>query len=444
MDCLENKMAKKEKVHITTLGCEKNLVDSEAMVGNLDKERFEIVSEPTDSDIVIVNTCGFIQSAKEESIDAILEAEQLKKDGTIQKVIVTGCMSERYKDDLVTEIEGVDAFFGTEDFAAVAGYLGQSYSESIEKIYSKRNLSGPTHFAYLKISEGCDHECSFCAIPGMRGKHRSRSIASLVSEASMLAANGAKELILIAQDSTYWGRDLGEKQDITHLLSALEAIAGIEWIRIMYLYPNTIPKSFAAYLAGSNKVLPYIDIPLQHASANMLKLMNRGGNRKYLEGVIRHLRENIPNLVVRTTFIVGHPGETDADFNELLAFIKDMRFNRVGAFRYSEEDGTPSASLRNKVSPAQAQERYNALMAAQQDISLTQNEAMTGKRFKVLIDRYDEKGKILTGRTYADAPEIDNEVIFENIENGESLVGKFVEADIKSAAEYELFAILSQ
>ena len=428
-----------KKIHITTLGCEKNLVDSEAMAGYLNKKQFEICDKPEESDIIIINTCGFIKAAKEESIDAILEAGELKKAGKVKKVLVAGCMSVRYKEQLSLELPEVDAFFGTEDYKKIAGYLGQTHLESIEKIYSKRNLSGPRHYGYMKISEGCDHECSFCAIPLMRGKHRSRSLETLIDEANMLVSNGAKELVLIAQDSTYWGRDINDNLSVINLLQKLEEIPELQWIRLMYLYPNSIPAGYIEYMQSSEKLVPYVDIPLQHASSKMLKLMERGGSRKSLIRLIENFRKHIENIVIRSTFIVGHPGETESDFNELLEFIHAVEFNRVGAFTYSDEDNTRSSLLSRKVADPVKEERYNRLMEAQQEISLKHNLKMVGRKYDILIDNYDPIGKVMIGRTYGDAPEIDNEVLIEGIQNAEKYIGTFVNTEIIDAQPYELF-----
>ena len=428
-----------KKIHITTLGCEKNLVDSEAMAGYLNKKQFEICDKPEESDIIIINTCGFIKAAEEESIDAILEAGELKKAGQVKKVLVAGCMSVRYKEQLSLELPEVDAFFGTEDYKKIAGYLGQTHLESIEKIYSKRNLSGPRHYGYMKISEGCDHECSFCAIPLMRGKHRSRSLETLIDEANMLVSNGAKELVLIAQDSTYWGRDINDNLSVINLLQKLEEISELQWIRLMYLYPNSIPAGYIEYMRSSEKLVPYVDIPLQHASSKMLKLMERGGSRKSLIRLIENFRKHIENIVIRSTFIVGHPGETESDFNELLEFIHAVKFNRVGAFTYSDEDSTRSSLLKGKVTDPVKVERYNRLMETQQKISLNHNLKMVGRKYDILIDNYDPIGKVMIGRTYGDAPEIDNEVLIEGIQDAEKYIGTFVNTEIIDAQPYELF-----
>jgi len=430
---------RRQKIHITTLGCEKNLVDSEAMTGYLNADKFEIIDSPENAEIVIINTCGFIQPAKEESIDAILEATELKKQGSIKKVLVAGCMSQRYKDEMIKELPDVDAFFGTEDYRNIASYLGQTHLDSIDKIYSRRNLTGPKHFAYLKISEGCDHECSFCAIPLMRGKHRSRSLEHILEEAKMLADAGARELILIAQDSTYWGKDLNNGQTITDLVSALEKIEAIQWIRVMYLYPNTIPPDYFDFMKNSQKLLNYVDIPLQHASGKMLKLMRRGGNKNSLEDLIVSIRNKVENIVIRTTFIVGHPGETEADFEELLDFIGRIKFNRIGAFLYSDEDHTASFEQKEKVPDDIKSERYNRLMEKQQEISLELNSKLRGKIVDVIMDEFLEESATLIGRSYGDAPEIDNEVIIENCPDGKARIGEIFSIKITDVETYELF-----
>ncbi len=430
---------KREKIHITTLGCEKNLVDSEAMAGYLDKKHFAVTEDPEDADTIIINTCGFIKPAKEESIDAILEAVELKKEGKVKKVLVAGCMAARYMKQLKPELPEVDAFFGTEDYRNIAEYLGQTHSESIDKIYSRRDLSGPTHFGYIKISEGCSHRCSFCAIPIMRGRHRSRTIEDILSEAEMLVSRGAKELILIAQDSTYWGKDLKEELNILHLLAELEKNPSLQWLRVMYLFPNTIPDGYFEYMRDSEKLLHYVDIPLQHASTGMLKKMRRGGTRKSLEKLITGIRDTVEDIVIRTTFIVGHPGETEADFEELLDFVEKMEFNRVGAFVYSDEEGTFSYRQEEKVPEGVASTRYDLLMEKQSDISLTHNEKWIGREIDIIVDDYIEDRKTLVGRSYGDAPEIDNEVLIEGVDEGQHYTGKIIRVKISDAGFYELF-----
>lgn len=428
---------KKKKIHITTLGCEKNLVDSEALAGYLMNDQYSICESPEDSEIIIINTCGFIKAAKEESIDAILQAGELKKSGKVKKIIVAGCMSAKYSKDMIQSLPEVDAFFGAEDYENIAGYLGLTHAESIEKIYSKRNLSGPRHYAYLKISEGCDHLCSFCSIPQMRGKHRSRTLENILAEARMLAENGAKELILIAQDSTYWGKDIYKKRSITKLLGELEKIDAIKWIRVMYLYPNSIPADYFDHMRESEKLLHYVDIPLQHASTKMLKIMGRGGNSAYLYKLIEQMRNKVEDIVLRTTFIVGHPGEEEKDFEELIKFIKNIQFNRVGAFQYSAEEDTISASMSGIVADQVMQQRYNTLMEIQQNISLKHNRKLIDKKLEIFIDQNDPDSRVLSGRTYGDAPEIDNEVIIENYKKDVS-PGSFIKVKIVDAHPYEL------
>jgi ribosomal protein S12 methylthiotransferase len=431
-------MRKRLKVHITSLGCEKNLVDAEALAGSLKSGHIEIVSEPEAANCVIVNTCGFIQSAKEESIDAILEAAEMKKKGLLDKVIVAGCLSARYTHELPLELPEVDSFFGTEKFNDIAAYLGNKHSISMDRVYSKRILSGQPHSAYLKISEGCDHHCSFCAIPSIRGQHRSRTPEQIIEEAEMLAANGARELILIAQDSTYWGRDLANRQTINDLLNELEKIHELRWLRVMYLYPQTIPKGYFQRMAQSEKHLAYADIPLQHASSRMLKLMRRGGSRQQLHKLLATMRQHVPEITIRTTFIVGHPGETEADFAELLAFIEEEKLHRVGAFTFSPEENTHSYTMDETVSEDVKNQRYAMLMETQRHISQAHNEAQVGREMEVIIDEVERSRKLAFGRSRADAPDIDNEIMLHKPEDIHLEKGSFVRAKITSAFEYEL------
>ncbi|GAB4335825.1 MAG: 30S ribosomal protein S12 methylthiotransferase RimO [Calditrichia bacterium] len=426
----------KLKIHVTTLGCSKNQYDSEILMGQLKANKARLTEDPNQADVVIVNTCGFIAPAKQESIEAILEAGKLKEENPNLKLLVCGCLSKRYYTALEEEIPEVDAYFGTEDYAQILDYL-QLKPVSPEHLYENRYLSRESHFAYLKISEGCNHKCAFCAIPLMRGKHRSRRISELVDEARILAESGVKELILIAQDTTFYGLDLYKRQRIVDLLTELEKVEGLRWIRLHYAYPTTFQSELVDYLAESQKVLPYIDIPLQHITDNMLKVMKRGGKSHRIRALLAELRERIPGLALRTTFIVGHPGETDEDFAVLKEFVQQTRFDRMGVFTYSPEEDTAAYEL-PAPPPEVAEERYRELMEIQQQISLELNSAKVGKVFETIIDEYQAESKTAFGRTYADSPEIDNEVIIENVSSPVK-PGDFLRVKITDAGEYELF-----
>ncbi len=427
-----------KKVHITTLGCSKNVVDSEILMGQLKANDFEVIDSPEASDVIIVNTCGFIQSAKEESIQAILEALELKENDPAKKVFVAGCLSQRYRPEIEKEMPDVDAIFGTEEYSSILAALGKKHAAA-DNLQRLRMVSTPRHFAYLKISEGCNHTCAFCAIPSIRGLHRSRSIESLVEESKKLAENGAKELILVSQDTSYYGKDLYGKQSIVELLQELEKIDGIEWIRVLYWYPTNFPKKVIPLMKKSKKILPYIDMPIQHISENMLRTMRRGDTRQSLDGLFEMFRSEIPEITLRTTFILGHPGETDADFDELKAYIKHIRFNRVGTFVYSDEENTPAFGLNRKVKTEIAEHRQQEFMEIQKEISFDLNQAFIGKTLQVLIDDFDINTNTYYGRTFRDAPEIDNEVIIQADGKTPIKPGDFTQVLINDAAEYELF-----
>src|SRR3954454_277681 len=367
------------KVGFISLGCPKNLVDSEVMMGQLRKKGFEITSDAAEADTVVVNTCGFIDSAKKESIEAILEAARLKTEGKAQRLVVAGCLVERYRDELKAEMPEVDAFIGTSQINDILGVcdpdvnprtlpvlpLGNQSSTYLYDESTPRVLATPSHYAFIKIAEGCDRPCAFCFIPQMRGHFRSRRFGSIVAEAEQLAEEGVKELILVAQDSSRYGEDLGKVDALPHLMRELSHTEGIDWVRVMYTYPTHISDAFLDVLATEPKAVKYLDMPLQHASQNVLKLMKRGGNRESLERLITRVRERVPGIAVRTTFITGFPGETEDDFAELLAFIKSVEFDRVGVFTYSDEEGTPAYNLDNKVEPKLARKRRDRLMRAQ-------------------------------------------------------------------------------
>ncbi len=429
-------MKSSDKINVITLGCSKNTVDSERLLNQVRVNNMNITDDPNDADTVIINTCGFIEAAKEESINTILNAVALKKEGKIKKVLVAGCLSERYKNDLVKEIPEVDKYFGTEDYSSIINELG---GELKYNLLGERMLTSPHHSAYLKISEGCDHPCSFCAIPLMRGKHVSKPIEELVLETKFLASQGTKELILIAQDTTDYGKDIYSKKNISYLLNKLSEVDGIEWIRLMYAYPSQFPDDLIDVIAGNPKVCKYIDIPLQHISDNVLKSMRRGVTTKRTKDLIFKLKERIPDLTLRTTFIVGYPNETEKEFNELCNFVKEVKFDRAGTFTFSVEENTTSFILGNPVSEEEKIERKDVLMEIQKEISLSNNENFMGKELKILID--GTEGDFYVGRSYRDAPEVDGEVLIRL--NGSKLqAGNFCMAKIYDFNEYDLYADL--
>jgi len=427
-----------KKIHVTTLGCSKNTVDSEVLMGQLDNNKTQIVDSAEEADLLIINTCGFIQEAKEESIQAIFEALRFKEEDPAKSVYVAGCLSQRYRNEIEKEIPEVDAIFGTEEFSKILDSLGLQHS-AMDNLYRARKVSTPRHYAYLKISEGCNHTCSFCAIPGIRGKHRSREMDSLVDEARKLAENGAKELILISQDTSYYGRDLYGKSKIVELVQALQDIPGIEWIRLLYWYPTNFPKGILDLMQPGSKVVPYIDMPIQHISDRMLRLMRRGDTRVSLLKLFYQMREQVPQVILRTTLILGHPGETDEDFKELFEFINDIKFDRLGTFTYSDEEHTPAFGLENKVAHEIALDRQKQIMELQQAISLERNQSRIGNTYQVLVDFWQKESGVFIARTNMDAPEIDNEVLI----SGDAKVskpGQFAMVEIIDASEYELYA----
>ena len=433
---MKTKGTKKTKVNIVTLGCSKNLVDSEVLLTQLRGNGIETTheSKKDDANIVVINTCGFIDNAKQESIDTILRYVDAKDEGVVEKVYVTGCLSERYKTDLEKEIPAVDAWFGTRDLSRLLKQLNANYKH---ELVGERILTNPSHFAYLKISEGCDRPCSFCAIPIMRGKHISRPMEELVLEAKNLAKKGTKELLLIAQDSTYYGLDLYKKRNLAELLERLSDVEGIEWIRLHYAFPTGFPMDALDVMAQRSNICKYLDIPLQHGSSRILQLMRRGTTREKTEALLTTIREKVPGIAIRTTLIAGHPGETEQDFDEMMKFVEDMRFDRLGVFPYSHEDNTHSFSMADDVSEELKQERVDRLMDLQQGISLELNRAKIGNTYKVLIDR-KESGNFI-GRTEFDSPEVDNEVLLDGTK--EYLrVGDFVQAKVTSATEFDLIA----
>lgn len=436
---MKTKGNKKTKVNIVTLGCSKNLVDSEVLLTQLRGNGIDAVHESRNDDasVVVINTCGFIDNAKQESIDTILRYVDAKDEGIVDKVYVTGCLSQRYKDDLEKEIPDVDAWFGTRDLSRLLKVFKADYKK---ELVGERILTNPSHYAYLKISEGCDRPCSFCAIPIMRGGHISRPMEELVLEAKNLAKQGTKELLLIAQDSTYYGLDLYKKRNLAELLQRLSDVEGIDWIRLHYAFPTGFPMDALEVMAERANICKYLDIPLQHGSSKMLQIMRRGTTREKTEQLLEVIREKVPGIAIRTTMIAGHPGEGKAEYEEMLSFIEKSRFDRLGVFAYSHEENTHSHSLVDDVPDDVKQQRVEEIMELQQGISLELNQQKVGKTLKVLVDR--KEGGLYFGRTEFDSPEVDNEVIIESQDNYVR-IGDFVNVTIKSATEFDLKAELT-
>jgi len=420
-----------KKVNIISLGCAKNLVDSEILLGGLNKSDLVITKQPEDAESIIINTCGFLDIAREESIDTILQAAELKKTGNLKELVVMGCLSERFPDEISKEIPEVDRIFGSNDHRQIVSFItGKDYSKDDPLFF--RSLMTPNHYSYIKIAEGCDNGCSFCSIPIMRGMQKSRTISAIMEEAERLANNGTKELLVIAQDSTSYGWDLPEKVYLSDLLNSLNTINNIEWIRLHYAHPAHLSQRIIDSLALSEKVCKYIDMPVQHASDSILKSMKRGLNQKGIRDRINRLRKAIPDIAIRTTLIVGYPGETEEDFKTLYDFVEDVKFDRLGVFTYSEEEGTGAALLNDDVPEEIKNKRKNDIIELQHDISLNRNESFIGKTLKVLVDESEKN--IGVGRTEFDSPEIDNIV---NIK-GDVSKGSFVNIKIDSVNEYEL------
>ena len=430
---------KNNKVSVITLGCSKNLVDSENLITQLHANEYEVEHDKhsDDSNILIINTCGFIDTAKQESIDTILEGSELKKSGQIEKLYVTGCLSERYKNDLEQEIPEVDAYFGTLELPALLNKLNANYQHDL---IGERWTVTPQHYAYMKISEGCNRTCSFCAIPLMRGKHISRTIESLVNEARNQAKNGVKELILIAQELTYYGLDLYKKRALSDLLNQLCEVDGIEWIRLHYAYPSKFPLDIIETMAAQPKICNYLDMPLQHAADNVLNLMKRQITQADQRQLISDIRSIIPNIALRTTMLVGFPGETEEDFKILNDYIADIQFDRLGTFMYSHEEDTSAHLLDNSVPDEVKADRSNRLMETQQQISFDKNLSKIGKEFRILVDR--KEGEYFVGRTQYDSPEVDNEVLISAADNY-LRVGDFAQVEIINAEAYDLYGKLS-
>jgi len=430
---MKTKTIHKDKVNIITLGCSKNMVDSEVLSGQLIANEIDVVHESAkkDHNIVIINTCGFIEKAKEESVNTILQQVDLKRRGKIDKVYVTGCLSERYKNNLEAEIPEVDAYFGTMELPMILKQFEADYKADL---IGERLLSTPQHYAYMKISEGCNRTCSFCAIPLMRGKHVSRPIESLVDEAKRLVDRGVKEVMLIAQELTYYGLDIYKKRELPKLLHALADVKGLEWIRLHYAYPSKYPLEIIDAIKDRENICNYLDMPLQHAANNMLQQMKRQITREEMEDLVGNIRERIPGICLRTTLIAGFPGETRDDVEELKTFIQKMRFDRVGIFTYSHEEGTSAHDLVDDVPAEEKEERAQEIMEVQQEISLEKNQEKVGKTFKVMIDK-KEAGRYL-GRTEFDSVEVDNEVIIQS--NKKLTIGDFVNVKINKAFDYDL------
>ena len=428
---------RKDRVNVVTLGCSKNLVDSENIMTQLKGNGFEVEHEKgEDANVVIVNTCGFIDLAKEESINTILEFAEAKKEGAIEKLYVTGCLSQRYKDDLEEEIPEVDAFFGTLE---LPGLLAKFNADYKHELIGERITTTPQHFAYLKISEGCNRTCSFCAIPLMRGKHISKSIEHLVKEAQFLAKAGVKELMLIAQELTYYGLDIYKKRALPELLEALSEVEGIDWIRLHYAYPSKFPVEVFDVMAKLPKVCNYLDMPLQHANDAVLARMKRQITKAETKELIALARAKVPNLTLRTTLLIGFPGETEAEFQDLCDFVEEMKFDRLGVFKYSHEENTSAHALVDDVTPEEKERRYEALMAIQQSISLEKNQEKVGKEYRVLFDR--KEGPYFIGRTEGDSPEVDNEVLV-SADDYYVRIGDYAQVKIVAASEYDLQGIL--
>jgi len=428
----------KKRVNVVTMGCSKNLVDSEVLLNQLERGKFEVMhdSNETGFDAVFVNTCGFIHDAKQESIDMILDYAEAKKRGEISKLYVMGCLSERYQKDLEKELPEVDRYFGKFDLKAMVDELKVAYHP--EYIY-ERKITTPSHFAYLKISEGCNRSCSFCAIPKMTGRHKSRTIESLVMEAKYLAKKGVKEILLIAQDLSYYGIDIYGKTRLAELVNQISGIHGIEWIRLHYLYPTKFPYEILPVMRENPKVCKYIDMPLQHIANSVLKNMLRHVTREETEKLIQRIKGEVPGVALRTTMLVGFPGETDADFDELKEFIEEVRFDRLGVFPYSNEDGTYAADkFADRLSDEEKQERANEIMEIQQQISAEINRNKIGKQFKVIVDR--PEGEFYIGRTEYDSPEVDGEVLITS--ERELKKGEFVTVKITGSEDYDLFGIV--
>ena len=433
---MKTKGKKKDKVNIVTLGCSKNIVDSEVMLTQLKGNQIDTTheSESDAANIVVINTCGFIDNAKQESIDTILRYADAKEEGMVEKVFVTGCLSERYRSELQKEITNVDGWFGTMELPLLLKRFNANYKS---ELLGERITTTANHYAYLKISEGCDRPCTFCAIPLMRGKHVSKPIEEILLEAKNLVKNGTKEILLIAQDSTYYGLDIYKKRALADLMNQLADVEGLDWIRLHYAFPSGFPMDVLDVMAKRNNICNYLDIPLQHGSTGMLELMRRGTTREKTEALLNVIREKIPKIAIRTTLIVGHPGETEEAFLEMMDFVEKNRFERLGVFTYSHEEDTHSYTMKDDVPDEVKQQRLETIMELQEGISEEINAEKVGKKYRVLIDRFE--GGQYVGRTEHDSPEVDNEVLI-NSDNGYLRVGDFCEVVITSASAFDLYA----
>jgi ribosomal protein S12 methylthiotransferase len=433
---MRTRTLKKNKVNVVTLGCSKNLFDSELLMAQLKANNFDVEheSQSDDAQIIIVNTCGFIDNAKQESIDTIIQYANAKQEGLIEKLYVTGCLSERYKDELKEEIPEVDAYFGTRDLPKILKTLKADYKK---ELIGERLITTPSHYAYFKIAEGCDRPCSFCAIPLMRGKHVSTPMEDLVKSAEKLATNGTKELLLIAQDLTYYGLDIYKKRQLSELLKRLSDVNGIDWIRLHYAYPSGFPMDVLDVMRERENICNYLDMPLQHASTKILQLMRRGITKEKTTDLIAAIRDKVPGIALRTTLIVGHPGETEEDFEELKDWVGAMQFDRLGAFTYSHEENTHAHSYNDDVPAKIKQQRAEEIMNLQSDISYNLNQNKIGKTFKTLFDRAE--GDYFIGRTEFDSPDVDNEVLVKISEENHIRIGDFANINITSADHYDLY-----
>src|ERR1700710_2583793 len=432
----EQILTAKPRVNVVTLGCSKNIYDSEILMGQLKGNSFDVVHEAekmNSDDIIVINTAGFIDNAKQESIDTILQYSELKEQGKVGKVIVTGCLSERYKPELESEITNVDSWFGTNDLQNLLRSVGADYKH---ELIGERLLTTPKHFAYFKIAEGCNRPCSFCAIPLMRGKHLSQPIDQLVKDAQNLAKNGTKELILIAQDLTYYGLDIYGKRNLDELLRRISDVEGIEWIRLQYAYPSGFPMEILDVMNERDNICKYMDMPLQHISDNMLKSMRRGITKQKTIDLVNTIRDKVPGIAMRTTLITGYPGETERDFEEMQQWVEETKFDRLGCFTYSHEEKTHAHSLVDDVSAEVKQQRADAIMEIQQEISFEKNQEKIGHTYKVLIDKKD--GAYFVGRTEFDSPEVDNEVLIDATIDY-ATVGSFVNIKIDTAEDFDLY-----
>lgn len=436
---MKTKTFKKNKVNVVTLGCSKNLVDSEVLMGQLKANKFEVEHEGhgDDHQIVIINTCGFVDNAKQESIDTILRYVKAKKEGAVEKLYVTGCLSERYKKDLEKEIPEVDAYFGTRELPKILKTLKADYKH---ELVGERLLTTPFHYAYFKISEGCDRPCSFCAIPLMRGKHLSVPIDELMLRAKTLAAKGVKELLLIAQDLTYYGLDIYKKRELANLIDKLSDTEGIDWIRLHYAFPSGFPMEVLEIMKAKNNICNYLDMPLQHITDNMLSSMRRGITKQKTIDLVNKIRDTVPGIALRTTLIAGYPGETEKDHEEMLQWVQETKFERLGIFTYSHEENTHAHLLKDDVSEKIKRKRADAVMAIQQEISMQLNKEKIGNNYKTLFDR--KEGDYFIGRTEFDSPDVDNEVLVKANNDTYIRIGDFEKVRITDASDFDLYGEL--